>query len=703
MPDPNPTTPHVALLCQRGPLGGHLREALGEFGAAVVYEAPATELDRAALERSGASVVIVNLDPDVEAHLDEVYDLLDDDRYNVVFNDAQVSSGLSGWDQARWARNLAAKILGRPEVADPPRPANAEAPRSPAQRMAAHIPDFAAHTLPETPAVPTESAPQAAASPFAGDADLGAALDALLADAEALDAPPAATPAQPAAASDLALELDALLRGDAPAESASPPTTDAFAIGLDDLVGQPATSAATPVSDLALELDSLLDVDTQPAAVTDGLALAPDIAEAQVPASTPAAAKDGGTFDFTLELDGLLDSPTPPAPAPVDSSGLDSSFAAELDALFGAAPTDAPARPRPPTGRETPALDFDIELTELDVGPAARGTPEQIPAPVTSPAGDSPFAALSDWSLAPIDEEPAAPAAPAKLSAADPGVQKVSAENFLAGSDWTLEPVADDAAVDGAKPTNFGIEKMAAHDYLAPEGGSADPAHFKSATRLELLSVEEAVAPEDVAADSPARTAQIGSGLGAIRRVIVLGASIGGPEAVREYLAAIPAGFPALFLLAQHMGAEFLDLMAAQLAKNTALTVRTPGDGELVSHGEVVVVPTASRLLIDHNGGVRLAPPLNESPYSPSIDQVLRDVADRFGANALGIVFSGMAHDAIEGSRYLAAQGGTVWAQDPATCVVSSMVDGAREAGVVGFLGSPAELAQKTIAEFGAK
>ena len=62
-----------------------------------------------------------------------------------------------------------------------------------------------------------------------------------------------------------------------------------------------------------------------------------------------------------------------------------------------------------------------------------------------------------------------------------------------------------------------------------------------------------------------------------------------------------------------------------------------------------------------------------------------------------------MANDAIEGSKHVKDKGGRVWSQDPDTCVISSMVDGAREAGVVKFLGSPAQLAQQTIAAFGGK
>ncbi|MBK7012228.1 MAG: hypothetical protein IPH43_05760 [Xanthomonadales bacterium] len=115
----------IALLSQAGDSGRHLRDALAASGTPIVYECQAAEFDREALEQSGARVVVVNLDPEVEAHLDDVYALLDDDRYNVIFNEAQVSSQLSGWEQARWARHLAAKILGSSD-ADPPRPEGAE-------------------------------------------------------------------------------------------------------------------------------------------------------------------------------------------------------------------------------------------------------------------------------------------------------------------------------------------------------------------------------------------------------------------------------------------------------------------------------------------------------------------------------------------------------------------------------------------------
>ena len=105
---------------------------------------------------------------------------------------------------------------------------------------------------------------------------------------------------------------------------------------------------------------------------------------------------------------------------------------------------------------------------------------------------------------------------------------------------------------------------------------------------------------------------------------------------------------------------------------------------------------------IDSEGVITLSPLIERTPYSPSIDQVLRDVADEFGSRAGAIVFSGMAQDAIDGSQYVVARGGTVWAQDPDSCTISTMVDSVRQTGAVSFVGSPPQLAAKLIAEFGA-
>lgn len=179
----------------------------------------------------------------------------------------------------------------------------------------------------------------------------------------------------------------------------------------------------------------------------------------------------------------------------------------------------------------------------------------------------------------------------------------------------------------------------------------------------------------------------------------MLGASIGGPEAVRSFLAGMKPGIGAGFVLAQHMGAEFIELMAAQLDKSSPVRVRVPIEGERFRHGQVIVVPVGKRLTVTPAGEVAMGAPTADSPYSPSIDRVLMDMADRFGSRCTAIVFSGMASDAVEGCKYLHARGGHIWVQDPNTCVISSMIDGAQAAGIVSFVGSPEALAQKVLKE----
>lgn len=547
----------VALLSQTPERGAHLREALRSLGAPVVYETSTHDLDRTALERSHANVVVVNLDSQGDPQLDDLTGLLTDTRYRVVFNDAEVSSTLSGWDQARWARHLAAKVLGQADI-DPPRPADAQAVPSP---WSDAIPD---------------AAPEAA------------------------DAAAEAFPAHEVA---------------------------------------PQSDVAPEVIDERIELT----LDDEVFALESGEMAADEDIEA-----------------LLLE--------------PFDLTDFGDSAATGEVAAEPLMPTLE--RPGEPSSADGDALDFDAAaLGEFDVQDFAIDQ-ALVAAFDEDPPPPSPIA---------TDAVPAAPAAP---------------------SHWSLENVLESDPADAAEnAAPFGIETLSAEEYLAPpEAEEAPPpvATPEGGHRLELIPMEEAVAPAAVESEpheawldpdavvAPAK----------VRRVWVLGASIGGPESVREFLAGLPRDYPALFLLAQHLGHEFVDLMARQLAKATALTVRLPTHGERIGHGEIAVVPATHRLQVDPEGIVVLERDTARGEYSPSIDRVLHDVADRFGPAAGAIIFSGMSEDAVEGCRYLAEKGGRVYAQDPETCVVSAMVDGVRETGVVGFVGSPRELAEQLLAEW---
>jgi two-component system chemotaxis response regulator CheB/chemosensory pili system protein ChpB (putative protein-glutamate methylesterase) len=645
----------VALLYETQELGRHLRDALTSLGTPIVYEAAPANLDLAALQSSGARVVIVNLDSDADADLDEVYGLLEDDRYSVVFNDAQASSSLSGWDQARWARHLAAKILGDVDI-DPPRPEGAEAIPVP---VSTKVEGARVDEAADADDIEIASEP---------DANYDTRLRSIAASTEDEQAPVAGNPLEMLESRYEEMNQPATAAFPSP----SPPPADAFDFStLEALTAVPVPPPAASASPLTLAAEFMDDdepgrapepgfIDEPLASPMESLELideAEPVAEMSQARIEPEAEAD----DFDLASLDKLFAEEPDAP-PIESVPVDVGDLGDFDALDSLKLDDAADDLATPAGIAGLSLIDDLAFDEA---------PTPAPAKTAPPETSLKLAAAADWSLE---------------------------DMLLEGDDAPPPP----SAKVPSGPADFGIEKVSAAEYLAPPTeNTAPPAVPDFDFSFELMPMEEAVAPQPVQREVQ-ETWLVPEKVAAqpkIRRVWVLGASIGGPEAVREFLGELPRDYPALFLLAQHMGVEFVDLMAQQMAKSTPLTVRTPTHGERVGHGEVVIVPTTHRMQIDPEGIVVLERSTDEGAYSPSIDRVLRDVADRYGANAGAIIFSGMTTDAVEGSKYLAGKGGTIFAQHPDTCVVSSMIDGVVEAGVVKFLGSPKELAEQLLGD----
>ena len=202
----------------------------------------------------------------------------------------------------------------------------------------------------------------------------------------------------------------------------------------------------------------------------------------------------------------------------------------------------------------------------------------------------------------------------------------------------------------------------------------------------------------DVPERPPLRVISSGDqhGLERAQRVWVLGASIGGPQAVKQFLSALPPYLPVAFVLAQHIGANFAALLAEQLNRATPFEVRCAAEGQVLCHGQVVVAPVDQRLLVNRVGELELHA-VSRSTYNPCIDTVLQDVAERYGADAGVILFSGMGDDGVRGAHAIVEHGGVVWAQDADSCVISTMTDHARHAGLVSVNGTPQELAERLV------
>lgn len=183
----------------------------------------------------------------------------------------------------------------------------------------------------------------------------------------------------------------------------------------------------------------------------------------------------------------------------------------------------------------------------------------------------------------------------------------------------------------------------------------------------------------------------------AAQTVWVLGASIGGPQAVEEFLTVLPENMPLAFIVVQHIGSGFVPLLAEQLDRKCKLRVTEPRSGSLLCNGQVVVSPVNQQLVFDQKGHIILKPKIHKTTYSPSIDDVLTEVANTYGSKAGAIIFSGMGNDGVEGVKAVKREGGIVWAQDADSCVISAMADCARNIGCVDYSGSPTQLARRLI------
>lgn len=181
------------------------------------------------------------------------------------------------------------------------------------------------------------------------------------------------------------------------------------------------------------------------------------------------------------------------------------------------------------------------------------------------------------------------------------------------------------------------------------------------------------------------------------QNIWVLGASLGGPDAIKQFLGELPADLPVAFILAQHLGANFMGLLAEQLNRVTAFKVMPSRVGHVLRHGEVIVAPVQERMHINPIGTLELHSLHEESVYSPSIDTVLQDMANRYGNKCHCIIFSGMCDDGVIGTEILSRQGSEIWTQDANSCVISAMPDNVRNTGCSTFSGTPRQLAHKLI------
>ncbi len=169
-------------------------------------------------------------------------------------------------------------------------------------------------------------------------------------------------------------------------------------------------------------------------------------------------------------------------------------------------------------------------------------------------------------------------------------------------------------------------------------------------------------------------------------RIVAVGASTGGTEAIREFLMGLPADSPAV-LIAQHIPAAFSAPFTRRMDSLCALRVCEPHDGQPIMPGHVYIAPGGKHLLVERDGA-RYRCRLNEGPpvnrHCPSVDVLFRSVAQEVGVNAVGVILTGMGDDGARGLKEMRDAGAPTLAQDEATSVVWGMPGAAVKLGAVG-------------------
>jgi len=233
------------------------------------------------------------------------------------------------------------------------------------------------------------------------------------------------------------------------------------------------------------------------------------------------------------------------------------------------------------------------------------------------------------------------------------------------GAATTMQALAEGAVSFVTKP------KIGLRDFLGdPSNGLVAAVRAAAAANARALRPRPAATPLTAKAAAPAGAMAVTTD-----RVIAIGSSTGGVQAIEAVLTALPRTAPGI-LIVQHMPERFTTAFAARLNGVCAMDVKEAADGDRVIDGRVLIAPGGRHMQLQRSGAqyvvsVRDGPLVNR--HKPSVDVLFKSVAACAGANALGAILTGMGEDGARGLKDMRDAGARTVAQDEASCVVFGM------------------------------
>jgi len=228
---------------------------------------------------------------------------------------------------------------------------------------------------------------------------------------------------------------------------------------------------------------------------------------------------------------------------------------------------------------------------------------------------------------------------------------------------------------------------LGAFDFVTkPKDASAHMAETARELIAKVKAAAECKLKPRMLPGAPPRPQKIPAASGAPTKVVGIGVSTGGPQALEFLLSQLPGDFPGTIVVVQHMPDGFTDMFARRLDEVCPLRVKEAQSGDVLQPGRALICPGSRHMRVKRLplGDIAV---LNDEPrvngHRPSADVLLLSVAEEFKTQAVGVLMTGMGDDGAEGLGAIRKEGGMTIAQSEDSCVVYGMPKAAIERGYV--------------------
>ncbi|MEK6199828.1 chemotaxis protein CheB [Psychrobacter sp. P11G5] len=179
------------------------------------------------------------------------------------------------------------------------------------------------------------------------------------------------------------------------------------------------------------------------------------------------------------------------------------------------------------------------------------------------------------------------------------------------------------------------------------------------------------------------------------RYVVFLGASMGGPNAVKTFLDNLPPSLPICILLAHHFNHKMIETLPRILSRHNDWRCQVITTTQRLRTGHCLIAPIDRQIVCDSDGRVILTEQTWAGEYKPAIGQLLQNTSDVYGSDLVSIIFSGMGNDGTQYLDLIQDNNSQLWVQNPSTSTCPSQPQAIIDSGYCQFIGSPELLAQK--------